>query len=429
MEKDAKSLRRTGVFWAVTIGYGLFYVTRLSLNVLKKSIVDESILTESELGMVGSALFFTYAIGKLLNGFLADRVNIRYFMAISLLICSVANFLLGFQTAFWFFLILWTLNGWFQSTGAVSSIIALKRWYPPHRIGTVYGFWSASHNIGEAITFTFTAFVVGALGWQWGFWSAGFLGLLGVLLIFFFLIPRPSASKDAFHEHLVVKQGNIGLKQLEVLKNPMIWMLALSSAFMYIARYAVNSWGIFYFEIEKGYTVLEASSLISISSVFGIFGTILSGLFSDKFFKGSRTIPAILMSGLNLFALLLFLLVPAGYYYIDIISMVLFGISIGVLICFVGGLMAVDIAPKEAVGAAAGVIGIASYIAAGVQDIVSGFLIEGKKTIVDGVNLYDFDNIRYFWLIAGALSLTFLIAIAGKHRKAEKKALESYTEV
>ncbi|MDO9635300.1 MAG: MFS transporter [Paludibacter sp.] len=421
-------MRRTGVFWAVTIGYGLFYVTRLSLNVLKKSIVDENLLTESELGMVGSALFFTYALGKLVNGFLADRMNIRYFMAISLLICSIANFALGFQTAFWMFLGLWTLNGWFQSTGAASSIIALKRWYPPKRIGTVYGFWSASHNIGEAITFTFTAFVVGALGWQWGFFSAGFLGLLGVVLIFFLLTPRPTATADPLHESLVVKQGNIGLKQLEVLKNPMIWMLAVSSAFMYIARYAVNSWGIFYFEIEKGYTILEASSLISISSIFGIFGTIFSGLFSDKFFKGSRTIPAILMSALNLFALLLFLLVPAGYYYIDIVSMVLFGISIGVLICFLGGLMAVDIAPKQAVGAAAGVIGIASYIAAGIQDIVSGFLIEGKKTMVDGVNLYDFDNIRYFWIIAAALSLTFLIFIAGRHKKAEQKVKDTEEE-
>lgn len=429
MVKEIKNLRRTGVFWAVTIGYGLFYVTRLSLNVLKKSIVDENILSESELGMVGSALFFTYAIGKLVNGFLADRMNIRYFMAISLLICSIANFALGFQTTFWLFLGLWTLNGWFQSTGAVSSIIALKRWYPPKRIGTVYGFWSASHNIGEAITFTFTAFVVGVMGWQWGFWSAGFLGLLGVLLIFFFLTPKPSASQDIFQEHLAVKQENIGLKQLEVLKNPMIWMLALSSAFMYIARYAVNSWGIFYFEIEKGYTVLEASSLISISSIFGIIGTILSGLFSDKFFKGSRTMPAILMSALNLFALFLFLLVPPGYYYIDIISMVLFGISIGVLICFVGGLMAVDIAPKEAVGAAAGVIGIASYIAAGIQDILSGFLIEDKKTLVNGINLYDFDNIRYFWLLAGTLSLTFLIIIAGRHKKAEKATQESYIDV
>jgi len=416
METSKKSLQRTGVFWAVTIGYGLFYVTRLSMNVLKKSIVDDGFLSESQLGMIGSALFFSYAIGKLVNGFLADRLNIRYFMSFSLLICAVANIFLGLQTTFWLFLGLWAINGWFQSAGAPSSIIALKRWYDEKGLGTVYGFWSASHNIGEAITFTFTAFVVGALGWQWGFFSAGFLGLLGAVMIFFLLVPRPNGSALPTHENLVVKQ-NVGMKQLEVLKNPMIWMLAVSSAFMYISRYAVNSWGIFYFEIEKGYTIVEASSLISISSVSGIVGTIFSGLLSDKFFKSNRTIPAVLMSALNLFALILFLLVPEGYYYIDIISMVLFGVSIGVLICFLGGLMAVDIAPAEAVGAAAGVIGIASYFAAGIQDIVSGFLIEGKKTMVDGVQMYDFEAIRYFWIIAAALSLTFLLFIMSRRKK------------
>lgn len=416
METSKKSLQRTGVFWAVTIGYGLFYVTRLSMNVLKKSIVDDGFLSESQLGMIGSALFFSYAIGKLVNGFLADRLNIRYFMSFSLLICAIANIFLGLQTTFWLFLGLWAINGWFQSAGAPSSIIALKRWYAEKGLGTVYGFWSASHNIGEAITFTFTAFVVGALGWQWGFFSAGFLGLLGAVMIFFLLVPRPNGGAIPVAESLVVKQ-NVGVKQLEVLKNPMIWMLAVSSAFMYISRYAVNSWGIFYFEIEKGYTIVEASSLISISSVSGIVGTIFSGFLSDKFFKSNRTIPAVLMSALNLFALTLFLLVPGGYYYIDIISMILFGVSIGVLICFLGGLMAVDIAPAEAVGAAAGVIGIASYFAAGIQDIVSGFLIEGKKTMVNGVQMYNFEAIRYFWIIAAALSLTFLLFIWSRRKK------------
>lgn len=33
--------------------------------------------------------------------------------------------------------------------------------------------------------------------------------------------------------------------QKQVLLMPAIWILALSSAFMYISRYAVNSWGVF----------------------------------------------------------------------------------------------------------------------------------------------------------------------------------------
>ena len=114
---------------------------------------------------------------------------------------------------------------------------------------------------------------------------------------------------------------------------------------------------------------------------------------------------------MNLLSLMLFLFVPAGYYWVDVMSMILFGLSIGVLICFLGGLMAVDIAPAEAAGATAGVVGLASYAAAGLQDIVSGYLIEGRKIMVDGVAQYDFSAIRFFWIAAASASLLLLVYI------------------
>ena len=88
------------VFLSATIGYGLYYVCRLSLNVVKKPIVDSGLLTESELGLIGSALFFTYAIGKLTNGFLADHSNIKRFMSLGLLVSAIANLIMGFLTTF-----------------------------------------------------------------------------------------------------------------------------------------------------------------------------------------------------------------------------------------------------------------------------------------------------------------------------------------
>jgi len=91
---------RWSVFLSATIGYSLFYVCRLSLNVVKKPIVDEGFLDESQLGMIGSALFFAYAVGKLTNGFLADRSNIKRFMATGLFLTALVNLALGSTTFF-----------------------------------------------------------------------------------------------------------------------------------------------------------------------------------------------------------------------------------------------------------------------------------------------------------------------------------------
>ncbi|KAB6202343.1 MFS transporter, partial [Bacteroides xylanisolvens] len=70
---DARRLKflKWSTFLSATFGYGMYYVCRLSLNVVKKPIVDEGIFSETELGIIGSVLFFTYAIGKITNGFLA----------------------------------------------------------------------------------------------------------------------------------------------------------------------------------------------------------------------------------------------------------------------------------------------------------------------------------------------------------------------
>ena len=71
--------------------------------------------------------------------------------------------------------------------------------------------------------------------------------------------------------------------------------------------------------------------------------------------------------------------------------------------------MAVDIASKDASGAALGVVGIMSYLAAGVQDIISGSLIEENKIMVNGVMTYDFSSISYFWIGAAVLSVSFAL--------------------
>ncbi len=398
------------VFISATLGYGLYYVCRLSLNVVKKPIVDSGLLTESQLGIIGSALFFSYAVGKLSNGFLADHSNIKRFMSTGLLVSALANLIMGFTSSFLFFAICWGVNGWVQSMGAPSSVVSLSRWYTDKERGSFYGFWSTSHNIGEALTYILTAVVASYFGWQWGFRAAAIIGILGAILIAIFFHDTPeSKGLPPVNEDFRKEKISTWKEQKGVLRNPYIWLLALASGFMYISRYAVNSWGPYYFETAKGYSLTQANTLIAISAICGIVGTASSGFVSDKFFKGRRNTPALIFGLMNVFALCLFLLGPKDVWWLDVISMVIFGLGIGALICYLGGLMAVDIASKKASGAALGVVGIMSYLAAGFQDITSGFLIENNKTLVGGEAVYNFTPITIFWISAAVLSVLFAL--------------------
>lgn len=118
---------RLQAFTAATLGYSLYYVCRTSLNVMKKPILDSGSLDASQLGVIGSALLFAYAVGKFVNGFIADYCNIKRFMATGLVVSASANALMGvlglaqsvIPTAVVFvaFAVMWGLNGWAQSMG------------------------------------------------------------------------------------------------------------------------------------------------------------------------------------------------------------------------------------------------------------------------------------------------------------------------
>ena len=115
---------------------------------------------------------------------------------------------------------------------------------------------------------------------------------------------------------------------------------------------------------------------------------------------------------------------PGVHFWIDVLAMVLFGLGIGVLICFLGGLMAVDIAPRNASGSSiGGSPALPVILGPGLQDVMSGVLIEGQKTVQNGVDVYDFTYINWFWIGAG--SAVGILCIIGLECKIKRVRLVS----
>lgn len=413
-----KSLRNK-TFWGVTIAYSLYYVCRMSINVVKQPLIDDGILSAGELGLVGSALLFVYAIGKFMNGFIADYCNIRRFMATGLFISAVINLLMGAlgfvkgmlpaAVIFVCFAVLWGINGWMQSMGSAPGVISLSRWFPQTKRGSYYSLFSSSPYIGEFISYNILAVVVGWLGWQSGFIMAALAGMIGTAIILLFVSDTPESkglpSIQQISGEALTKEDKMPTRELQkmVLKHPGIWVIALSSAFIYITKYAIAGWGVLFLQKARGFELAQASQVIAFSAVFGILGTVLAGWLSDRVFKGDRIKPAVLSGIISTSSLILFLFVGGGFV-LNIFYVSLFSLAVGVLYCIVAGLMAVDIVPRKATGAALGVVGISSYVAAGLQDITSGYLIQGYTNVVDGVDVYNFTPVAWFWLAASIVS-------------------------
>ncbi len=417
---------RWSVFLSTIVGYGMFYTCRINFSVAKKPMLTEGVLSTTEMGLIGTIMLVVYAVGKASNGFLADRANIARFMSTGLLISALANLAFGFMTWFWVFAILWGISGWFQSMGSAPSVVALSHWFSNRERGTRYGVWSTCHSIGEALTFLVTASLVAWLGWRWGFWGPGILGVVAALILFRTLADRPQTYglphireyKQDFTGVTVEGKGRpTGRAQLAVLKNPYIWVLGLASASIYMARYGMNNWGVLYLQEVKGYELAAAGAVMGTYPLLGLGGAAISGWFSDRYFGAQRNLPALIFGLVELGSLVALFLIPPGMQWADMLALGCFGFALGGLLVYLGGLMAVDLSAKDAAGAAMGVVGMFSYLGAALQDTVSGMLLDADASVIDGATVYDFGSVQLFWVGASVLSILLAACTWPAYRK------------
>ncbi|UVO54571.1 MFS transporter [Sphingomonas sp. SUN039] len=414
------SRHRLRVIVAITAGYALSYTCRLAINVVKKPLIDGGIFTPDDLGQIGSALFYSYAAGKLINGFVSDHANARKFMAIGLLLSALCNLAMGFSTTVGVATLVWGLNGWFQSYGAPACVISLASWFSNKERGRYYGIWTTSHSIGEGLNFIATASLVSVLGWHWGFWGPGIAVMVAAGATYFAMADRPRTMglpnvADWKNDHYAAVAPDDGVvapaapksvfaMQLTIVRIPAVWIIAFSSALVYITRYAINSWGILYLQEARGYSLVAAGAMLTVSTIAGIVGAVAFGFISDKFFAARRPPVNLLFGVVEITGLVLFFYGPTGMMW-TALSMLLFGLGMTGLVASVGGLFAIDICPKRVAGAALGMVGVFSYLGAAIQERVSGMLINNGMTLVNGVRHYDFTTVIWFWIGASVVSL------------------------
>ena len=410
---------RSRTFWGVTVAYTLYYVCRMTLGVVKQPLIDGGVLTAGQLGIIGSAFYFVYAVGKFLNGFIADYCNIRRFMAVGIGVSALVNLLLGVLgllsgplgfgagVLFAFFAVLWGVNGWMQSMGSPPGTISLSRWFPLTQRGTRYSIFSSTPQLGKAVSMIMTGFIVAAAGWQWGFLAAGVAGVIGLVVSLVFISDTPESeglpSVQELSGEEVKPMDQQPTKELQkwVFRHPGIWVIAISTAFLYITQHAVSDWGVLFLQKQKDFSLEGAAEVIGLAEVFGVAGNLAAGWLSDVLFRGNRSRPVVLAGILAVLSLAGFLFLDGGFG-LNMVFVAVFSCSFSVVFCIVAGLMALDFVPRKATGAALGIVGVSSYAAAGLQSLASGLLIDGFA----GGGVYNFTPVSIFWIVACFLAFS-----------------------
>ena len=133
-------------------------------------------------------------------------------------------------------------------------------------------------------------------------------------------------------------------------------------------------------------------------------GSIAYGFLSDKLFDARRPPANLIFAVVEVLALLMIFYGPQNNLTL-MLAFAVYGAALSGLIASIGGLFAVDIAPRGATGAAMGLVGIFSYLGAGTQDVISAGLISAGIEVVDGTKTYNFDGAILFWIGTSLVSM------------------------
>ncbi|MEG1514441.1 MAG: MFS transporter, partial [Clostridia bacterium] len=142
------------------------------------AIAGEFSLTSGQVGLVPSLFAVPYAVGQLIIGILADRADSRKLMWIGLLGSVSANFGFSCATKYSLLLVIWCLNGCFQSMVWTPMLKILSEEFSGGGRDKALFRMSATLILGYLLAWSLSSMLTNAFGWRCAFCASGALTAL-----------------------------------------------------------------------------------------------------------------------------------------------------------------------------------------------------------------------------------------------------------
>lgn len=169
--ENLKFSPRQRLVCALCFGAYLFaYLIRVNLSIALPDITEFLGYSDtSAVGNIPGAFFWTYAVGQLISGWLGDRISPKYMIATGLSASIIINVLFAFSNSLTAMIVLWALNGIFQSMlwAPVMKTIVLN--FEGERLRKMTFAMSFTLVFGYSISWSASTIIKTFLGWRFVF--------------------------------------------------------------------------------------------------------------------------------------------------------------------------------------------------------------------------------------------------------------------
>jgi OPA family glycerol-3-phosphate transporter-like MFS transporter len=397
--------------------YAFLYMGRYNLTVSKTAL--GSLMTNKDFGWIFGIGTVVYGVSFLVNGPLVDKIGGKRGIIIGAVGASLANILLGVLTYLIVtnrlkmrlvvaFSVIYAVNMYFQSYGAVSIIKVKAYWFHVRErgvFGAIFGTLISfgvyfAFDWGKAIVDMAAANPTGEIGWLHALiqrvfvpkdtsvnatWAVFFIPaailLVWALLDWWLIKDTP---EEADFPHFDPADASSGLMHIElttmdllkkVFTSPLMLMIAMIELTSGVLRNGIMTW---YFIFAKEVKQTGAEFFLDhwglLLCFFGMAGGFAGGLVSDKFFHSRRGPPTAILCGfMFLMALLMTIYLFSSPFIVGLASLLITTAVIGVH-SLMSGTAAADFGGRKATATCSGIVDGFVYLGTGLQAVSLGYL-------------------------------------------------------
>lgn len=362
---------RWQIFSITWLAYAGFYLTRKAFAVAKNELKKPEVmgLTRADMSWIDGANSAAYALGQFLFGTLGDKLGTRVIVLAGMLASVITAVAMGRSNTVLSMGALFALQGLCQSSGWAPLAKNVGQFFSQRERGSIMGFWCTNYALGGFIASVLAGYAAQKFGWRYAFFLPAGVLLAIWLLFLLFQRNRPEDAGlppiEAYHaesEAVLEPKETPALEPegswkvvTEVLRNKMVWLLAIVYFLVKPTRYLLLYWSPVYVNELLGTGTASSGFLGSLFDLAGPVGTLAGGFISDRLFKSKR-IPICVIA---LFCLAVFM---AAFRYLPPTrlaigaGMFVIGFLIYIPDSLIAGAAAIDFGTKKGASTASGLV-------------------------------------------------------------------------
>jgi len=259
------------------MAYCSVYVGRMNLSIASTSMTQADMFSTNQIGMLGSVFSIVYAVGRIINGKIGEKVSPSFMICIGLAVAGAANVAFSFMPPFAAMIVLWGANAFAQSALWSSFLNVLCAVYDAETAKRKSSLLASSVAIGNVLGIILNTYIVTYWGFEFAFLVPGIITLLiaGASLYLLFAVKTEANYVDRT------------LGAVSVLKDRELLRIALPAALHGLIRDNVSFWMTLYFVDTYNVDLEETAIMILFIPLMGLFGRLIYP-FAYKILKGQE---------------------------------------------------------------------------------------------------------------------------------------------